>query len=307
MVNTEDYEVGVIVGRFQLAELHDGHQFLIDTVVNNHKKSIIFLGVPKAIGTPEDPIRIPSTRNILDFQSRMYMIQEKYPNTVVLSVQDKDDDEVWSKQVDTKIREIFPTEKILLYGGRDSFIPYYKGVFQTKSLDPKIYQSATMQRNNISKEVLNDPNFRKGQIYYAYQQTPMLYTNYKIAITEGNDKILFSKKDDKSKLTLLSGLAGINDPSLEIGAKRVIGNLVGSIETETFYEMSSNNIDFGNKANRIVNVLISAKKKFGSIQPNGNFTTEWVSIESLLSEGFMVKNVEKEDFTFVQHLIAKMR
>jgi bifunctional NMN adenylyltransferase/nudix hydrolase len=309
-LDVKDYEVGVVVGRFQLAEIHEGHEFLIDTVINNHKKSIIFLGVPRAIGSPEDPIRIPSRDNVLDFQSRLYMMQDKYPKSVVLSIQDKDNDRIWSESLDSKIREIFPTEKVLLYGGRDSFIPHYQGVFPVKSLDPKIYTSATMQRNSISKEVLADPNFRKGQIYYAYQQTPMLYTNYKIALMQ-EDKILFYKKhgndNREDKLKLLSGLAGINDPSLEVGAKRVIGNIVGSIEVESKYEMSKSNIDFGNKTNRVMNILISAKKMYGSLKPQGNFDIQWISIDELMSEGYMVKHIEKDEFEYVQHLIKKYR
>lgn len=309
-IDPKDYEVGAIVGRFQLADIHEGHEFLLDTVINNHKKSIVLLGVTRAIGSPEDPIRLPSRENPLDFQSRLYMLQEKYPKTVITSIQDKDSDRIWSESLDAKIREMFPTEKVLLYGGRDSFIPHYCGAFDVKSLDPKIYTSATAQRNNISKEVLADPNFRKGQIYFAYQQTPMLYTNYKIALME-DDNILFYKKhgyDHKEdKLRLLNGLAGINDPSLEIGAKRVIGNTVGSLEVDTKYEMSKTNIDFGNKTNRVVNVLITARKMFGSLKPQGNFDIQWISIKDLMSEGYMVKHIEKDEFEYVQHLIKTYR
>jgi len=309
-INPKDYEVGAVVGRFQLAEIHEAHKFLIDTVVNNHKKSIILLGVTRAVGSPEDPIRLPSRENVLDFQSRLFMLQEMYPNTIIQSIQDKDNDQIWSESLDNKIREVFPNEKVLLYGGRDSFIPHYKGLFDVKSLDPKIYVSATMQRNSISKEVLKDPNFRKGQIYYAYQQTPTLYTNYKIALIE-DDKVLFFKKNGydhvNKKFKLLSGLAGINDPSLEVGAKRVIGNLIGSIEVNTSYEMSNSNIDFGNKTNRVMNVLVTAEKMYGPLKPQGNYDIKWITINELMSEGFMVENIEKDDFEYVQHLIKKYR
>jgi len=309
-VNIKDYEVGAVVGRFQLSDLHDGHGFLIDTVVNNHKKVIILLGVTRALGTPENPVRIPSRENVLDFTSRQYMIQEIYPNVIVVPIQDKNSNEIWSEAVDQKIREVFPNEKVLLYGGRDSFIPCYHGKFDTKALDPEIYISATEVRNSVSKEVLKSSDFRSGQIYHAYQQTPVLYTNYKIAVQE-DDKILFCIINEigvkKSKFRLLEGLAGINDQSIEVGAKRVLGNLIGNLEVDTQYEMSKSKIEFGNKTHRVMNLLITAKKNWGSIKPQGNFTFQWFSIKDLESEGFMIKNIEEDQFDFVHYLINKNR
>lgn len=296
-INTDDYSVGAIVGRFQLADLHEAHKFLIDTVVNNHKKSIILLGVTRAIGTAENPIRIPSRENILDFQSRLYMLQEEYPNTVIVSVQDKEDDHVWSKQVDDKIREIFPTEKVLLYGGRDSFVPYYHGKFPTKCLDPKIYISATMQRNMISKEVLKDSNFRRGQIYYAYQQSPILYTNYNVVI-EDNDNYLFERKN--GKLKLIEGLAGINDTSFEAGARRVIKNMVGHIDTTVKYVLSRHNREFNNKTNKCVNMFFVASKISGRIDPN--IELQNVSKEDI-TDAFILDNFEEQYYEFLYKLI----
>ncbi len=61
----KEYSIGAVVGRFQVHELHDAHRYIIDQVVNNHKKSIIFLGVPKVVGTKKNP---------LDFDTRKKMI-----------------------------------------------------------------------------------------------------------------------------------------------------------------------------------------------------------------------------------------
>ena len=58
--NTTD--VGVIVGRFQVNELHAAHRELIDTVIGNHKKVLIFLGL--------SPVRV-TRHNPLDFTSKM--------------------------------------------------------------------------------------------------------------------------------------------------------------------------------------------------------------------------------------------
>ena len=47
----DKYSIGVLVGRFQVHELHEAHHYVIDQVVENHKKVILFLGVPKVVGT----------------------------------------------------------------------------------------------------------------------------------------------------------------------------------------------------------------------------------------------------------------
>lgn len=44
VVNVEDFEIGVMICRFQVPELHPVHRKLLDTVCGNHKKVILFLG-----------------------------------------------------------------------------------------------------------------------------------------------------------------------------------------------------------------------------------------------------------------------
>ena len=54
-------DVGVIVGRFQVHELHEGHRGLIDTVRDKHDKLIMFLGLARLRNTLRTP---------LDFRAR---------------------------------------------------------------------------------------------------------------------------------------------------------------------------------------------------------------------------------------------
>ena len=39
-INAADYEIGVVVARFQVHQLHDGQRNLLDMVFKNHKKVI---------------------------------------------------------------------------------------------------------------------------------------------------------------------------------------------------------------------------------------------------------------------------
>ena len=60
VVNVGDYEIGVIIARFQVPNLHPVHKELIDTVCENHKKVIIFLAVPVVEQTKRNPLDFSS-------------------------------------------------------------------------------------------------------------------------------------------------------------------------------------------------------------------------------------------------------
>lgn len=79
-INPSDYSCGVLIGRFQVHTLHEGHRAIIDQVCANHKKVIIFLGVPVISNTKSNP---------LDFATRKAMIQQLYPNVVILPQKDR--------------------------------------------------------------------------------------------------------------------------------------------------------------------------------------------------------------------------
>jgi nicotinamide mononucleotide adenylyltransferase len=68
-IEPTDYEVGVIIGRFQTNRLHEGHINLISHVLSNHKKAILILGVSRVQNTKKNP---------LDFASRKAMIQKLF-------------------------------------------------------------------------------------------------------------------------------------------------------------------------------------------------------------------------------------
>ena len=120
-------EVGVLVGRFQVDELHDGHKMLINRVSNTHEKVILFLGLSPARVTRNNP---------LDFESRKQMILSVYPNVNVLYIKDVPSDDVWSKNLDQQIRDLVgPMATVVLYGGRESFIDHYTGKYPTEEID----------------------------------------------------------------------------------------------------------------------------------------------------------------------------
>src|ERR1035437_5631205 len=89
--NPLDFEVGVIIARFQVHKLHEAHIQLIDFVCENHKKVILFLGVPVVGNTKSNP---------LDFATRKAMVQSMYPNLIILPLRDQRSNDKWSQILD---------------------------------------------------------------------------------------------------------------------------------------------------------------------------------------------------------------
>ena len=80
-------DVAVIVGRFQVDDLHEGHVDFLNKIVDSHSKTIVFLGL--------SPIKC-SKNNPLDFEARKQMIIAKFPDIIVLYIPDTYSNGKWS-------------------------------------------------------------------------------------------------------------------------------------------------------------------------------------------------------------------
>lgn len=215
------YDIGVIIGRFQIDELHTEHKKVIDEVLRRHEKVILFIGVTSGLGTERNP---------LDFLTRKVMIEEIYNNKISLiyPLNDKKLDEVWSKQVDTKIREAFPLGSVVLYGSKDSFIPHYKGKFDVIELVPENTISATDIRKQISKKVESGSDFRKGIIYSCYNRHPAVQPTIDVAImNEDETQVLLGRKHQEIQFRFIGGFVDVTDGSYEQTARREAGEETG--------------------------------------------------------------------------------
>lgn len=264
-MDEKTYQIGALVGRFQVHELHPAHKYIIDQVVQNHKKVILFLGVSKVIGTKKNP---------LDFDTRKKMIQEYYPEIIILSLPDFGDDKRWSQELDKRIKEVYPIGDILLYGGRDSFIPYYKksgGQFDCKELDQYTFVSGTEVRKQVSEEVKNSPDFRAGMIYQSYNQYPKVHPCVDVAIFD-KGKLLLAKRPYETGWRFIGGFAQPKDSSYEDTAIRKINQDAGNdiIIDELKYITSSkiNDWRYKSEEDKILSVFYKTNKTGGNIVPS---------------------------------------
>jgi len=150
----EKYGIGVIVCRMQVPYLTASHISLLETVMERHQRTIIFLGTTnKAI----------DEKNPFPFEFRKQMVARAIKSSkssncdyTIIPLPDNENNGAWVLTLDRMIKSFLAyDEEAILYGGRDSFIPYYKedgGEYVTRELEPKDYDSGTELRELISKE-----------------------------------------------------------------------------------------------------------------------------------------------------------
>jgi bifunctional NMN adenylyltransferase/nudix hydrolase len=291
------YDVGVIIGRFQIHKLHSEHQKLIEHVTSRHDKVIIFLGVAPAASTRKNP---------LDFLSRKVMIEELYADKIsyIAPLNDMKRDDDWAKQVDSKVREIVPMGSVVLYGSKDSFIPYYAphGKFDTCELEPDNFISATDIRNDIKNKVLRSEEFRAGMIYAANSTFPHNFATVDIAIFNDAGELLLGRKPNEKKFRFVGGFSDVTDSSYEHTAKRE-GNEESGLEIGNIQYVCSKKVDDwryrGITDRGIITILYKAKKVFGAAKPNDDIEeVKWVSLDELFDNELVDEH---------QHLLNELR
>lgn len=214
-VDPKNYEVGVLVARYQIDDLHKGHTGLIDFVLSHHEKVIIFLGVSK----------VPFTeRNPLDFETRKLMVKSAYPQVEVFPIYDQGTtprgNQKWSELLDEACEIPFGPKSTLLYGSRDSFIPYYRGKFDVAEVMHEFEMDATSIRNKIGHEVVDSNDFRKGCIYTCYHLRPTVYPTVDVVVVNDKEQILLVRKPNEDLFRFAGGFVDPTDANLEAAASR---------------------------------------------------------------------------------------
>lgn len=166
-------QVGFVVGRFQVPELHAGHKSLLDGAVEECDSVVVVLGT--------SPVR--SEDSPLDFLTRGYMFPG-FESIDVVPLADCSDDRVWSENLDKLIASILgPRDHAVLYAGRDSFMDVYSGVHSVTQVEEHSGCSGTDDRLAAANRPLDCSKFRAGVIYSQLNQFPKTLPTVDIAIS----------------------------------------------------------------------------------------------------------------------------
>ena len=220
--------LGVIVGRFQVADLHEGHRALFDHVLAKHRHVLVVTGNTATKG---------SQRNPLDFGTRFLLLTSAFDLKVargellVKSLNDQQSDAVWSENLDALIEECSSwwrpvPSRVVLYGSRDSFIPHYSGKHETSLFEAFGACSGTEARKEIARAPLSSIDFRKGVIYATQNRFPISYQAVDIAIVRQpanateETHVLLGRKPGEMSWRFPGGFVDPTDMSLEHAAAR---------------------------------------------------------------------------------------
>lgn len=294
-------DVGVIVGRFQVHRLHEAHVALIRSVLDSHRQLIVVLGLSRARVT---------TANPLDFESRKRMILDTFRvdahRISVFYINDEPSDDVWSARLDGLIEGgVSTAQKVVLYGGRDSFVARYKGAFKTEILEPDVFASGTELRKGISREVRGTEDFRAGVIWATANGYPRVYPTVDIAVYRGGYKAdaempasvlewLVVRKSGESGWRFPGGFAQPSDGTWEQSARRELMEETG-VEASVFRYAGSLRVDdwrYRNEDDKIVTTLFVAEYMFGGPKPSDDVAeARWASDVSLDAQSIVAEHL----------------
>lgn len=184
--------LGVIVARFQIPNLHDGHKYLVNYVLDRHDDVLIILGV-----SSKQTDRYP-----LSFEMRKGMIESTFPGrkfTIVPSASLPSSQGKRSENIDRLIRGIFPGRDAVIYGSRDSVIHAYNGAFDKVEVPTVFDGSATNIRESIP--IIDSADFRSGVIHTVMNRPPIYYPAVDVAVIRKDTKqvLLVSKREEEGR------------------------------------------------------------------------------------------------------------
>lgn len=284
----DNKQIGVIVGRFQTPCLHEGHRRLFDVVLARHRKILVFVGV-----RPGNPTR----RNPLDFETRRAMIESAYADRVaVFPLTDCPDDSVWDQRLDEHIRQLAPGADIKLYGSRDSFIEYYRGVFPVEFIDSDVPGcSATQIRATAGQTAIDSAEFRSGVLYGVYQRRPSVYPTVDIAIfNPEHSALLLARKPGEKRFRFPGGFADPADPDFETAALREALEECGDLELTQPRYVGSRRVDdwrYRRSEDSICTTLFAVVCTGGTPQAQDDIEAlRWFDLNELSAEDFVTEH-----------------
>lgn len=264
-------EVSVIVARFEVATLTDGHKQMLDYILSkNYGTNLLILGVSPTLCTKMNP---------LDYEARRLMIESEYPGKFSFAyIKDCHDDDVWSKNLDNIISDLCGNRKPVLIGSRDSFFEHYTGKYRDNFEEYKqqIFVSGTEQRRQLSRQIKNSPEWRAGVVYATQNKYPTVYSTVDCAIFDDWElkHLYLAKKEKEIGYRFVGGFADPKDLSFEMTAHREATEETG-LECAVVQYVTSQRVDdwrYRNEEDKIITHLFAMKKAWGRASANDDIS-----------------------------------
>jgi len=286
--------LGVIVGRFHVDDLHEGHTDLISDVSNIFDQVLIVVGLGPCKCTVNNP---------LDFHTRRFMLQARFPNVKIAYIADVKEDRDWSLALDdlvTKYSKGF--DSITLCGGRDSFIKHYTTKkYPTKELIQRAVVSGTEIRKRIAVQAQESAEFRAGAIWYSLNQYPQAIPTVDIAVINRQEElILLGRKPKEEAFRLIGGFAQPGE-TYEFSAARELQEeanlIVPAVNSKNalHYERSFVVDDwrYRNEVNKITTLLFTVFDWSGTPAPGDDICElRWMPLSTVTLQKLVDEHVD---------------
>lgn len=286
MAKEKKTDVGVIVGRFQVHELHEAHIDLINSVKDRHDEVIIFLGLSPVRNTINNP---------LDFKSRKKMINEVFPDIQVYYIDDVHDDNIWSSNLDSQLSKwLNPSQSATLYGSRDSFLKCYHGKFPTCELESEFFISGTEIRRQVANSYGPTKDYRAGMIAATTHRYPTAFQAVDVAVMD-DFRVLMVRKPLEKKYRFIGGFSDPRSESLEEDARREVQEESG-VEIGDIKYIGSRRVDdwrYRSEKDCIKTALFTAKYVCGKPQGSDDVAeARWFSVYELNENNLVPEHVK---------------
>ncbi|HXK38179.1 MAG TPA: NUDIX domain-containing protein [Candidatus Paceibacterota bacterium] len=211
----DTFPLAVVIGRFQVPRLHNGHIQLVAAAqahaqcVSMKTDMLIVIGVSPAL---------PNKANPLSFEARRAMISaqfEGFPMEHILPLKDRGNNDLWSRDLDALIQKHAHGRPVTIYGSRDSIVSTgsYKGKYPTHYVEAEGLYSGTEERaqlaNNdfVTLHLAMDEHFRRGFISAIMTRDPVCNSTVDAAIISRDKRfvVLGQKERDHGKFRFPGG------------------------------------------------------------------------------------------------------
>jgi bifunctional NMN adenylyltransferase/nudix hydrolase len=285
--------VGVVIGRFQIDELHAGHMELLHHAAKINDHVLVLIGTTVVRDSDKNPLDYDTRADMLDHYTGFFNLQ--YGARVkILSIADTFSNELWSDNVDRIIRDNYDGFDVTLYGGRDSFIPCYSGQFTVEQIETVEGISATERRKEIIDKPIRTSEGRRGAIRAIARQYPKVHPTVDIALLrdmapmvafEPNWAVLLGRKPNETKWRLIGGFVDPTDDNYEAAALREAKEETGAegiTSVKCLGSFKINDWRYTREQNKIITSFFRGVYQTGDVKPSDDIAElQWFIITDI--------------------------
>ena len=220
--SSNEYKVGVIVGRFQMPMIAKD-----DENIFNHVFNMGFDDVIVVIGIPAPAIKA-TKQNPLDFDARRRMIQEAYGNKFqIFYIKDIQTDKQWSENLDSIISTFAGKRDAVIFGTENVVKHYTTGTYKCEEYtSPKVVSNDAYLRDLAGKKQLAGEAWRAGVVWATQNRYNLALPTVDCFIMNGAESepvstCWMARKPNETKLRFVGGFVDpVRDTTFEDTAKR---------------------------------------------------------------------------------------